>query len=117
MSKFHCAVLRAALASAACLWAAFPAAAQPQSSNSLTFKVQAAAERLEMVVNTSRIMELPFKVPRLFVGNPDIVSAKPLSPNQIQLSALKPGVTQLNLWDEDDKITTVDVIVYGDARE
>lgn len=116
MLKTHCAVFRAALAIAACFLGAWPAAAQPQGSP-LTFKVQAAAERLEMVVNTSRIMELPFKVPRVFVGNPDIVSAKPLSPNQIQLSALKPGVTQVNLWDEDEKITTVDIVVYGDARE
>lgn len=116
MLKTHCAVFRAALAVAACFLGALPAAAQPQG-NSLTFKVQAAAERLEMVVNTSRIMEMPFKVPRVFVGNPDIVSAKPLSPNQIQLSALKPGVTQVNLWDEDEKITTVDIVVYGDARE
>src|SRR4051812_37629470 len=106
MLKIHCAVVRAALAGAACLMAAIPAAAQSPGGNSLTFKVQAAAERLEMVVNTSRIMKMPFKVPRVFVGNPEIVSAKPLSPSEIQLSGLKPGVTQVNLWDEDEKITT-----------
>jgi len=118
MLKSYCAVFRAGLAIAACCLGAIPAAAQqPQGGSPLTFKVQAAAERLEMVVNTSRIMQMPFKVPRVFVGNPDIVSAKPLSPNQIQLSALKPGVTQVNLWDEDEKITTVDIVVYGDARE
>lgn len=117
MLKIHCVVLRAALAGAAILWAALPAAAQPLAGNSLTFKVQAAAERLEMVVDTSRIMEMPFKVPRVFVANPEIVAAKPLSPSQIQLSALKPGVTQVNLWDEEEKITTVDIVVLGDARE
>jgi pilus assembly protein CpaC len=118
MLKTYSAVIRAGLAIAACLLGAIPAAAQqPQGGTPLTFKVQAAAERLEMVVNTSRIMQMPFKVPRIFVGNPDIVSAKPLSPTQIQLSALKPGVTQVNLWDEDEKITTVDIVVYGDARE
>ncbi len=41
----------------------------------------------------------------------------PLSPNQIQISAKKPGVTQVNLWDEKGQIYTVDVIVFGDARE
>lgn len=124
MSRFHSVfmvrpqsrgVIFQLVAVCACLVAALPAAAQP--GNALTFKVQAAAERLEMTVNTSRILELSFKVPRIFVGNPDVVSAKPLSPNQIQLSALKPGVTQVNLWDEADKITTVDIVVYGDARE
>jgi pilus assembly protein CpaC len=87
------------------------------AANSLTFKVQAAAERLEMTVNTSRILQMPHKVPRIFVANPDIVKATPLSPNQIQVSALKPGVTQVNVWDEQDRITTIDLIVYGDARE
>src|SRR5688500_4802086 len=123
MSPFHSAVngwraaartliapLAAALA--ACLAAAMPVAAQAPPSNSLTFKVQAAAERLEMTVNTSRIMEMPFKVPLVFVANPEIVSANPLSPNQIQHSALKPGVTQVNLWNEQDRITTVDIVVY-----
>lgn len=129
MSHSYSAAIRSALVCAVCWCVAFPAAAQPKGAGRdqgaaqspagtpLAFKVQSAAERLEMVVNTSRIMEMPFRVPRVFVGNPDVVSAKPLSPNQIQLSALKPGVTQLNLWDEQEKITTVDVVVFGDARE
>jgi pilus assembly protein CpaC len=117
MSGNHLATFRAVALCAACLWATDPVAAQAPASNSLTFKVQAAAERLEMTVSTSRIMQLPFKVPRVFVANPEIVKATPLSPDQIQVSALKPGVTQLNLWDDQERITTVDIVVYGDARE
>jgi pilus assembly protein CpaC len=90
---------------------------QAPAGNSLTFKVQAAAERMELTVNTSRIVEMPFKVPRMYVGNPETVKATPLSPTQVQLTALKAGVTQVNFWDEEDKITTVDVIIYGDSRE
>jgi pilus assembly protein CpaC len=102
----------------ACLCVGQPLAAQTAAAgNTLTFKVQAAAERLEMTVNTSRIVELPFKVPRLYVGSPELVKASPLSPNQIQLTALKPGITQVNVWDEEDRVTTIDVIIYGDARE
>ena len=97
--------------------AAFAQAPVGPAGNSITFKVQAAAERMEMTVNTSRIVEMPFKVPRMFVGNPDIVKATPLSPNQIQFTALKAGVTQVNMWDEEEKITTIDVIIYGDSRE
>jgi pilus assembly protein CpaC len=124
MPRNHLAIFRAAALCAACLWVTSPVAAQAPPvagqvlpSNSLTFQVQAAAERMEMTVNTSRIMQLPFKVPRVFVSNPDIVKATPLSPDQIQISALKPGVTQVNVWDEADHITTVDIVVYGDARE
>jgi pilus assembly protein CpaC len=117
MSRFQLAMVRIASFCAVGVLLALPAVAQTPASNSLTFKVQAAAERLEMTVNTSRIMEMPFRVPRIFVGNPDLVRAAPLSPNQIQLSALKPGVTQINVWDEEDRITTVDIVIYGDSRE
>src|SRR5262249_34940905 len=39
------------------------------------------------------------------------------SANQVQISAKKAGVTQVNLWDEDGNIHTVDVLIYGDVRE
>ena len=44
------------------------------------------------------------------MNNPEIVKATPLSPNQVQVSAFKPGVTQINLWDE-NQVYTVDVVV------
>lgn len=98
-------------------WAVSPANAQQVDGRPVHFRVQGPNQRLDMIVNTSRILTLEHKVPRLLVNNPDIVRATPLSPNQIQLSALKPGVTQLNLWDEKDGVYAVDVIVSGDARE
>ncbi len=70
-----------------------------------------------MIVNSSRILEMDFKVPRMLVNNPDIVQATPLSPREIQVSALRPGVTNLNIWDENNRIHTVDILVVGDARE
>ena len=70
-----------------------------------------------MTVNTSRILTLDQKIPQAQVNNPDILDLTPLSPDQVQVSAKKPGVTQVNLWGEDSKIYTIDVIVYGDAQE
>jgi pilus assembly protein CpaC len=70
-----------------------------------------------MTVNTSRILVLEGKVPRVFVNDPSVVQATPLSPNQVQIAALKPGVTQVNLWDEHGRIYTVDVIASRDASE
>ncbi|MCH7751519.1 MAG: pilus assembly protein N-terminal domain-containing protein, partial [Planctomycetes bacterium] len=87
--------------------------AQPQVIRNIT----QANERLEMTVNSSRILTLEKRIPRMVVNNPELVSVTALSANQVQLAALKPGVTQVNLWDEDDKIYTVDVIIYGDVRE
>jgi len=90
---------------------------------SLVRQIQAANERQEMTVHSSRILTLSPKltsanrIPRAQVNNPDVLDVTPLSATQIQISAKKPGVTQVNLWDENGDIYTVDVIVYGDARE
>ncbi len=95
-----------------------PGIAQPGvARESVQFRVTQAAQRLEMIINTSRILTMETNVARMLVNNPDIVRATPLSPNQIQLSALAAGVTQLNMWDENNSIFTVDVVVSGDARE
>ena len=45
------------------------------------------------------------------------LTVTPLSAEQIQVSAKKAGVTQVNLWDEDNNVYTVDVLIYGDVRE
>ena len=70
-----------------------------------------------MVVNTSRFLTLDKKIPQVQVNNPDVLDVMPISPNQVQISAKRTGVTQVNLWGEDKRIYTVTVIVTGDAAE
>jgi pilus assembly protein CpaC len=84
---------------------------------SVEMQISQANQRLEIMVNTSRILTMERNIPRLFVSNPEVVKATPLSPNQVQISGIKTGVTQVNLWDEADKIYTVDVIVIRDVSE
>lgn len=93
------------------------AAQNVRQREQLIYKVDAANDRLEMIVNTSRILTLDEKIPQAQVNNPEVLEVTPLSPTQIQILAKKPGVTQVNLWDEQNEIRTVDVIVYGDAQE
>jgi len=95
------------------------AAAEPISARpaSIVHKVVSANERQEMTVMSSRILTLDQKIPQAQVNNPEIVELTPLSPTQIQLSAKKAGVTQVNLWDENNRIFTIDVIVRGDTSE
>jgi len=84
---------------------------------SIVHKIDSATERMELIVNSSRILTLGQNIPRAQVNNPEVLELTALSPNQIQVFAKKPGVTQVNLWDENDNVYTVDVSVYGDARE
>jgi pilus assembly protein CpaC len=83
----------------------------------LDFKVTHSTQRLDMIVNTSRILATDEDVPRVLVNNPDVLRVVPLAPRQIQVSALKPGVTQVNLWGPDGKARTVDIAVFRDSRQ
>lgn len=124
---------------AACLYAAFPrgavsaqevaplppsaaASIGPPSgaalgSGTVVCKITESNQRQELTVNTSRILTLDKRIPQAQVNNPEILQLTALSPNQIQIFAKKPGVTQVNLWDEAGAIYSIDVIVFGDARE
>ncbi len=86
-------------------------------SPDLVYKLKGATGRLELTTNTSRILTLDKNIPRVQVNNPDLLAVTPLSANQVQISAKKAGVTQVNLWDESGEIHTVDVLIYGDVRE
>ncbi|HEY2883136.1 MAG TPA: pilus assembly protein N-terminal domain-containing protein [Pirellulales bacterium] len=82
----------------------------------LVHRVQASSERMEMTVNSSRIITLDQKIPKIQVNNPSIVEPTILSPNEIQVFAKKAGITQINLWNEQGQVYTIDCVVYGDAR-
>lgn len=96
---------------------ATPAAPQVFNSDSVVCKISGTSEKLELTTNTSRILTLDKNIPRVQVNNPELLAVTPLSATQVQISAKKAGVTQVNLWDEDGAIHSVDVQIFGDARE
>lgn len=79
--------------------------------------VTANTQRLEMTANSSRILTVDYKIPQAQVNNPEVLEMRALSPNQLQLFAKKAGVTQVNIWDENDNVHSMDVIVFADAQE
>jgi pilus assembly protein CpaC len=89
----------------------------PLAAPAVKFQVKGPTERLEMTVNTSKVVEFPFDVPKMLVNNPDLVRVIPISPKSIQLSALRAGVTQLNVWDAENNVTSLDVMILGDVGE
>jgi pilus assembly protein CpaC len=91
--------------------------AQELQSASVIRKIGGTNEKLELTTNTSRILTLDKNIPRVQVNNPDLLAVTPLSATQVQISAKKAGVTQVNLWDDEGKVHAVDVQIYGDARE
>ena len=83
----------------------------------LVHRIQRPTEKVDMVINSSRIITLDQKIPEVQVNNPEIVKVTPLSPTEIQLFAQKAGVTSVHLRTADKRVFTVDVIVQNDARE
>ena len=101
--------------------AATPNAATHRSEDSNPagpyYTVTGVDDHLKMVINTSRFLTLDKKIPQVQVNNPDVLDVMPISPNQVQISAKRTGVTQVNLWGDDKRIYTVTVVVTGDAAE
>jgi pilus assembly protein CpaC len=97
--------------------AAVPGQSTDANSSGPYYHVKGIDDHLKMVVNSSRFLTLDKKIPQVQVNNPDILDVMPISPNQVQISAKRTGVTQVNLWGEDKRIYTVNVIVMGDAAE
>ena len=87
------------------------------SPNNFLYEVKSASERIELTVNQSRILTLQQRIPRAQVDNPDVIKLSALAENQISISALKPGVTTVHIWGEDDQLHAIDIIVYGDVSE
>ncbi|MEM8864230.1 MAG: pilus assembly protein N-terminal domain-containing protein [Planctomycetota bacterium] len=88
-----------------------------KASDSVIRRISGTNEKLELTTNSSRILTLDKRIPRVQVNNPDLLAVTALSATQIQVSAKKAGVTAINLWDEDGDIHAVDVFIYGDVRE
>lgn len=121
--RFHTALM-AAVATMSLGVATTATAQQGASSTTLTSEqsmvnrdITQTVERMDMLVKSSRILTLDSRIPRFQIHNETILTATPISENQIQLYAKTAGTTQINLWDTDKTLYTVEVTVNPDARE
>jgi len=99
----------------------WPAVAQDEMAKSkesaVDFELTSTVARLDMIVRSSRILTVEGRIPKYQSPNEDILTATPVSENKIQIYAKAPGTTQINLWDTNEKLYTVDVTIVADARE
>jgi pilus assembly protein CpaC len=84
----------------------------------LSVDLQSNRQKLDMVVNTSRELIADQAFRRVRIHNQEMISALPLEGgNRLQISALKTGVTQVDLVGADESVSTLEVMVLGDVRE
>ncbi|XZE52675.1 type II and III secretion system protein family protein [Planctomycetaceae bacterium SH139] len=118
--KFRRAAIAALLAGflASSMWAEDCLAQNTRPASSVVqFNVTQSVETLQMIVKSSRILTMEKPILKYQVQNEQILTASPISATQIQIASLTPGMTQLNLWDSENNLFTVDCIVGADARE
>jgi pilus assembly protein CpaC len=70
-----------------------------------------------MVVNSSHTIETQKPYKYITVDNPDVISAQPISSTKIQLAARRNGVTQVEIVNGDGESQSLQIVVFGDARE
>lgn len=81
------------------------------------FEVNESVDSVEVISGTSRRLKFDYKVPELMVENPDIVKASPVSPNEILISGVEPGVSTITVSDPDRNLQTITVHVTVDVRK
>jgi pilus assembly protein CpaC len=70
--------------------------------------------KLSMVMNKSTVLSTRTAYKRVSVGAPDVADVNPIGPNNILVTAKKPGTTQLIVWDDADRSQVVDLAVQVD---
>ena len=91
--------------------------AQNTQGNIAHYKVSESSDKLTMTAGTSLVLTMEHDVPFVVVGNQEIIKANPISPNQIMVTAIKPGITALSVNDPKNNSHTIEVNVIGDVRQ
>ena len=79
--------------------------------------VDADVKQIEVVVGATQRLRFGYKIPELLVENPEVVKATPVSPNEILISGLKPGLTTITVTDTERNLQTVSIHVTADTRK
>lgn len=79
--------------------------------------LRSRTQDLSLVVNSSHTIETQKPYKYITVDNPDVISAQPISGTKIQLAARRNGVTQVEITDGEGQSQSLQIVVFGDARE
>lgn len=76
------------------------------------------AQRLDLGVGKSKVVDLPTSIKRASLANPDVADTVVISPKQIYLTGKAIGVTTLTLWKESGELYSVfDISVTPDLSQ
>ena len=81
------------------------------------FEVNESVESLDIIAGSARRLKFAYQVPELMVENPEVIQASPVSPNEILVTGLKPGVSSITISDPDKNLQTIAIEVLVDTRK
>ena len=79
--------------------------------------VDASVEQIEIVVGASKRLKFGYKIPELLVETPEVAKATPVSPTEILISGLKPGLTTITVSDPEKNLQHITIHVTADTRK
>lgn len=93
---------------------------QPADMNQADFEplfhVKEKKSKFQLVEQFSKIIETDTRIAEARDFDSTIINVAPISVNRLRVSALKPGITTINIVDEQNQMFTVEVFVTGDVR-
>lgn len=108
---------RLSLAGALAWCSVLPNSTQAQIRQQEGFEVQETVRAIDMASGTSRKLVFEHDVPELYVETPDVIRVTPVSPNELVVTGLKPGVSALTVSDANKQLKTITVNVTLDVRK
>lgn len=72
--------------------------------------------KLNLAVNKTAVVTTKSAIKRIVIGQPDVIRDNLIGTTTILLTGLKPGSTQLIVWDDADRSQAVDVLVGFDLQ-
>jgi pilus assembly protein CpaC len=81
------------------------------------FQVDDSVDQLELIAGAARRLKFKYDVPEMVVENPEILQAIPVSPNEVLITGLKPGISTLTVSDADQNLQMINVEVKVDTRK
>ena len=81
------------------------------------FNVTSSVDSIELIAGASQRLKFDYNVPELMVENPEIISATPVTPSEILITGLKPGISTITVSDPSKNLQMITVEVTIDVRK
>lgn len=86
------------------------------NANEPLVNIKADRSSLTVIERFSKVVQFNNRITRVDGFDPETLTVTALSPTQLRIQALAPGVTTLVVTDQQNRIYTVEIFVTGDVR-